>query len=281
MAGPNSISGRVVAVTGGARGIGQAIAASLARRGARVAIGDIDGEAAERAAGALGAEAVGAQLDVTDRDSFERFLDTARDRLGPLDVLVNNAGVMVVGPFAEANEVAAARVMDVNLGGVIHGMRLAIPRLRERGGGQIVNVISGAGWVPPAALATYAASKHAAKGLSDAVRDELRGEGIRVTAVYPMLVQTELAVGTKPARGGRWISPDEVGEAVAAHCRPVRLEDDGTLLVSADSAAWATQLAYLQGTLLDRINRICGPGAVVAVRVRTDEQNARGRWRRR
>jgi NAD(P)-dependent dehydrogenase (short-subunit alcohol dehydrogenase family) len=214
MAGPNSISGRVVAVTGGARGIGQAIAASLARRGARVAIGDIDGEAAERAAGALGAEAVGAQLDVTDRDSFERFLDMARDRLGPLDVLVNNAGVMVVGPFAEANEVAAARVMDVNLGGVIHGMRLAIPRLRERGGGQIVNVISGAGWVPPAALATYAASKHAAKGLSDAVRDELRGEGIRVTAVYPMLVRTELAVGTQPARGGRWISPEEVGEAV-------------------------------------------------------------------
>jgi len=214
MAGPNSISGRVVAVTGGARGIGQAIAASLARRGARVAIGDIDGEAAERAAGALGAEAVGAQLDVTDRDSFERFLDMARDRLGPLDVLVNNAGVMVVGPFAEANEVAAARVMDVNVGGVIHGMRLAIPRLRERGGGQIVNVISGAGWVPPAALATYAASKHAAKGLSDAVRDELRGEGIRVTAVYPMLVRTELAVGTQPARGGRWISPEEVGEAV-------------------------------------------------------------------
>ena len=78
-----------------------------------------------------------------------------------------------------------------------------------------MNVISGAGWVPPAALATYAASKHAVKGLTDAVRDELRGESIRVTAVYPMLVRTELAVGTQPARGGRWISPEEVGEAVA------------------------------------------------------------------
>jgi predicted nucleic acid-binding Zn ribbon protein len=73
----------------------------------------------------------------------------------------------------------------------------------------------------------------------------------------------------------RW--PEVVGEAVAAHCRPVRIEDDGTLLVSADSAAWATQLAYLQGTLLDRINRICGPGAVVGVRVRTDDPSARGR----
>jgi predicted nucleic acid-binding Zn ribbon protein len=73
----------------------------------------------------------------------------------------------------------------------------------------------------------------------------------------------------------RW--PEVVGQAVAAHCHPVRIEDDGTLLVSADSAAWATQLAYLQGTLLDRINRICGPGAVAGVRVRTDDPSARGR----
>src|SRR2546423_1493841 len=183
MAGASAVAGRVVAVT--------------------------------RGAAELGAGAIGLELDVTDRGSFERFLDAAADRLGPVDVLVNNAGVMVVGPFAEANEAAAARVMDVNVGGVIHGMRLAIPRLRGRGAGQIVNVISGAGWVPPAALATYAASKHAAKGLTDAVRDELRDEGIRVIAVYPMLVRTELAVGTKPARGGRWITPEEVGEAVA------------------------------------------------------------------
>jgi predicted nucleic acid-binding Zn ribbon protein len=73
----------------------------------------------------------------------------------------------------------------------------------------------------------------------------------------------------------RW--SEVVGDAVADHCRPGRLEDDGTLLVVADSAAWATQLAYLQGTLLDRINRICGPGTVVGVRVRTDDPSARGR----
>jgi NAD(P)-dependent dehydrogenase (short-subunit alcohol dehydrogenase family) len=212
----SSLSGRVAAVTGGARGIGRAIAASLARRGARVAVGDLDGEAAERAASEIGGGAIGLAVDVTDAASFEAFLDGARDAHGPLDVLVNNAGVMVVGPLVDANEAAAARVMSVNVQGVANGMRLAIPRLRGRGGGQIVNVVSGAGWVAPAALATYAASKHAAKGLSDAVRDEVRGEGIRVTAVYPMLVQTELAVGTTPARGGRWIAPDEVGEAVAA-----------------------------------------------------------------
>ena len=212
----DSISGRVVAITGGARGIGLAIGRAVARRGARVALGDVDGDAAEGAAQELGGGAAGLQVDVTDRDSFERFLDAVQDRLGPLEVLVNNAGVMIVGPFADADVAAAARVMDVNVDGVINGTRLAIPRLRGHGGGQIVNVVSGAAWVAPPALATYAASKHAVKGFSDAVREELRGDRIELTAVYPNLVRTELAVGTKPARGGRWIDPEEVGEAVAA-----------------------------------------------------------------
>ena len=209
------ISGRVIAITGGARGIGRAIAAALVERGARVGVGDLDGDASEATAQELGQGTVGLQLDVTDHGSFAGFLDAVRERLGPLDVLVNNAGVMIVGPFADANAAAAGRVMDVNLAGVIHGMRLAIPRLRERGGGQIVNVVSGAAWVAPPALATYAASKHAVKGLSDAVREELRGDAIELTAVYPNIVRTELAVGTGPARGGRWITPEEVGEAVA------------------------------------------------------------------
>src|SRR2546429_258344 len=163
MAGGGSLSGRVVAVTGGARGIGHAIASSLAQRGARVALGDLDGAEAERTASELPGESIGLALDVSDRDSFSGFLDAVEERLGPLEVLVNNAGVMVVGPFADANEVAAAKVMDVNVDGVIFGMRLAIPRLRRRGGGQIVNVISGSAWVAPPALAPYAASQHAVK----------------------------------------------------------------------------------------------------------------------
>ena len=215
MAKPASIDGRVVAITGGARGIGRAIAAAALARGARVVIGDVDGDAVESAAAELGGGTVGVQLDVTDRDSFAGFLDRTERDVGPLDVLVNNAGVMVVGPFAEAKESAASRVMRVNVDGVICGMRLAIPRLRARGGGQIVNVVSGAAWVAPPALATYASSKHAVKGLTDAVREELRGDRITVTAVYPNVVQTDLAVGTGPARGGRIISPDEVGQAVA------------------------------------------------------------------
>ncbi|MEA2397361.1 MAG: hypothetical protein QOK25_917 [Thermoleophilaceae bacterium] len=215
MAQTASLEGRVVAITGGARGIGRAIAQAAIQRGARVGIGDIDGPAAEAAAEELGSGTVGLPLDVTDSQSFAGFLDRVEESAGPLDVLVNNAGVMVVGPFAEANEGAAARVMAVNVDGVIRGMRLAIPRLRRRGGGQIVNVVSGAAWVAPPALATYAASKHAVKGLTDAVREEVRGERIVLTAVYPNVVQTDLAVGTGPARGGRVMGPDEVGEAVA------------------------------------------------------------------
>src|SRR2546421_10451424 len=103
----DSISGRVVAITGGARGIGLAIGRAVARRGARVALGDVDGDAAEGAAQELGGGAAGLQVDVTDPDSFERFLDAARDRLGPLGVLVNNARVMVGGPRGGADLAAA------------------------------------------------------------------------------------------------------------------------------------------------------------------------------
>jgi NAD(P)-dependent dehydrogenase (short-subunit alcohol dehydrogenase family) len=207
-----AVNGKVVAVTGAARGIGRAIADELARRGARVALGDVNGGAAEEAAGELGGEAIGHRLDVTDRDSFAAFLDAAEEGFGPLDVLVNNAGVMIVGGFAEQDETAADRVLDVNLHGVVNGMRLAIPRLR--GGGQIVNVISASAFVAPPALSTYAASKHAVRALTDSVRGELAAERIVVTGVYPNVVATDLAAGTRPARGGKWISPADVAAAV-------------------------------------------------------------------
>ena len=205
---------KVVAITGAARGIGLATAQALSERGHRVAIGDLDAAEAEAAAGALPGEAAGLELDVTDEDSFARFLDATAERLGALDVLVNNAGIMFVGPLDGAGYRGASKVLDVNVKGVVTGMHLAIPRLRN--GGHIVNVVSSSAWVAPPALSVYSASKHAARGLTDAVRAELRGAGIRVTAVYPGVVQTDLAVGTSAARGGKMIEPREVGEAIAA-----------------------------------------------------------------
>jgi NAD(P)-dependent dehydrogenase (short-subunit alcohol dehydrogenase family) len=206
---------RAVAITGAARGIGLATAQALAARGARVAIGDLDREQAEVAAAALPGEAAGLELDVTDPDSFARFLDEAERRLGPLDVLVNNAGIMIVGPLDGAGSRGASKVVDVNVKGVIEGTRLAIERMRPRGRGHIVNVVSSSAWIAPPGLAVYSASKHAARGLTDAVRAELRTTGIRVTGVYPGVVQTDLAVGTTATRGGRMIEPSEVGEAIA------------------------------------------------------------------
>lgn len=204
---------RVVAITGAARGIGLATAQVLAARGAKVAIGDLDGAEAEAAAETLTGEAEGFELDVTDEESFARFLDGAIERFGPLDVLVNNAGIMFVGPLEDAGFRGASKTIDVNVKGVINGMHLAIPRLRR--GGHIVNVVSSSAWIVPPAVAVYGASKHAARALSDGVRAELRSEGIHVTAIYPGVVQTDLAVGTTAARGGRMIEPREVGEAIA------------------------------------------------------------------
>ena len=167
-----------------------------------MAIGDLDAAEAEAAAAALPGEAAGFELDVTDEASFARFLDATEERLGPLDVLVNNAGIMFVGPLEDAGYRGASKVIDVNVKGVVIGMHLAIPRLRASGaGGHIVNVVSSSAWIAPPALAVYSASKHAARGLTDAVRAELRPAGIHVTAVYPGVVQTDLAVGTKASRG--------------------------------------------------------------------------------
>ena len=186
---------KVVAITGGARGIGRATADELSRRGARVVAGDLP------------------DLDVTDRDSFERFLEDVIREHGRLDVLVNNAGIMIVGPLADARPGAASKVIDVNVKGVMYGMQLAAARLGGRG--HIVNLVSSSAWIAPPALAVYSASKHAARGLTDAARDELRAAGISVTGVYPGVVDTDLAVGTRPARGSKMISPGEVASAVA------------------------------------------------------------------
>jgi len=122
---PRSLAGKVVAITGGARGIGRATAAALIREGARVAIGDIDVALAERTAQELGGSTLGLPLDVTDRGSFEAFLREAESQLGLLDVLINNAGIMPVGPFIQESDATARRLVDINLHGDIFGSKLA------------------------------------------------------------------------------------------------------------------------------------------------------------
>lgn len=205
---------RIVAVTGGGRGIGAATARALAARGDRVAIGDIDATAATALADQLPG-AIGVQLDVTDAASYQRFLDDIENRLGALDVLVANAGVMWVGPFDQEAEAAMRRQIAVNLEGVITGFKLATPAMRQRGSGHVVVVASAASKLAPAGEATYAATKHAVYGYCTAVREELRGSGVDVSVLMPTVVATELAAGTSSGKVAL-LTPEQVAAGVLA-----------------------------------------------------------------
>jgi NAD(P)-dependent dehydrogenase (short-subunit alcohol dehydrogenase family) len=209
-----SLNGQVVAITGGARGIGRATAAALIAQGARVGIGDIDAPLAERTAAELGAGTIGLPLDVTDRDSFATFLDEVERQLGPLDVLVNNAGIMPIGPFIDETDACAQRLLDINIHGVIIGSKLAIERFTPRGRGHIVQLASIAGKGGFPGVATYCATKHAVVGLTESLRAELRGTGIELHQVLPIGVNTELYSGVAAARGLKTPEPEHVASTI-------------------------------------------------------------------
>ncbi len=207
------VSGKTVAVTGGARGIGLAIATALHARGAKVAIGDVD-EAAVNEAGARLGLTMSRRLDVTDRQSFTDFLDSVEDALGPLDVLVNNAGVIAVGSAVDEPDAVTQRVLDVNVHGVILGTKLAAARMLPRGRGHIVNIGSMGSVVAAAGIATYCATKHAVLGYTDSVRLENRGRGIHFSTIMPTLTNTEMIAGVGRARGFKNAEPEDVARGV-------------------------------------------------------------------
>jgi NADP-dependent 3-hydroxy acid dehydrogenase YdfG len=211
---PRSLVGKVVAITGGARGIGQATAQALVRKGAKVAIGDLDPELAQRTAAEIGGETLALELDVTSRDSFEGFLDQVEERLGSLDVLVNNAGIMPVGPFVEESDATAHKMIDINVHGVLYGMKLALPRMQRRNTGHLVNIASQAGKGGFPGGATYCGTKHFVVGASEAVRQELRDTAIEVSCVMPALVNTELTSGLPLSRGVKKVEPEDVADAI-------------------------------------------------------------------
>ena len=218
---PRSLSGKVVAITGGGRGIGRAIAQALAREGALVAVGDLDVASAESVASELGGQALGLSLDVTDHAGFTRFLDEVESKLGPLDILVNNAGIMPVTPLLEESPASVARQLEINLHAVIHGTQEAMRRMVPRRTGHIVQLASVAGRSGFPQLATYCATKHGVVGLSEAVRVELRDTGVEISVVMPGIVRTELSTGLTEARGVKSVSADDVAsEVIGALQRP-------------------------------------------------------------
>ena len=215
---------QVVAITGGARGIGKATAAEFACRGARVAIGDIDAELGRASAAELGRDVVALALDVTERSSFEAFLEQVEDTVGPVDVLVNNAGIMPLSPLVSERDEIARRQVDINVHGVILGTKLALERMVPRGRGHVVNMASAAGKGGFPGGATYCATKHAVVGLSEAARAELRGTGVDISVVMPAVVNTELGSGLPHSRGVKVVEPSDVAEAIIAAVERPRFE---------------------------------------------------------
>ncbi|MGZ2360221.1 SDR family oxidoreductase [Streptomyces sp. 372A] len=228
--------GRLVLVTGAAGGIGRATALAFARSGARVVAVDRDAEGAERtaeSARAAGApEAWAEAVDVSDEQAMEKLAARVADEYGVVDVLVNNAGIGLSGPFLETTPEDWRNVLDVNLWGVIHGCRLFGRQMAERGqGGHIVNIASAAAFQPSRALPAYSTSKAAVLMLSECLRAELAEKAIGVSAICPGIVNTGITdtarfVGTDAAEeqrlrrrvgklyGARNYPPEKVAEAV-------------------------------------------------------------------
>ena len=207
-----SVDGARVLITGGARGIGAHTAALFASSGARVWIGDVDEEACRDTAGRLNVSPI--RLDVARMASWRAVIDHIHSEDGPLDVLVNNAGVMPLGPLQDETEHMRDLVLDVNVRGVLNGMQAVCANMVARGHGHIVNVASMAGMIPLPGMVSYNASKFAALGASLAARRELAGSGVAVSAILPSAVRTELSSGAPLGGGMPTVDPEDVAAAI-------------------------------------------------------------------
>ncbi|EUA10164.1 short chain dehydrogenase family protein [Mycobacterium kansasii 732] len=245
--------GKVIVITGGARGIGLATATVLHRLGARVAIGDIDEAKVKESGADLGLDVYG-KLDVTDRESFSDFLDRVERQLGPIDVLVNNAGIMPVGRIIDERDSVTRRILDINVYGVILGSKLAVERMVPRGRGQVINVASLAGELYAVGLATYCASKHAVVAFTDSARLEYRSAGVKFSMVSPTFVNTELTAGTHGVKGFKNAEAADIADAI------VRLVARPKPRVRVTRAAGAMVVAqkFMPRPLAEGLNRILG-----------------------
>ncbi len=252
---PVALTGKVVAITGAGRGIGACTAALLAAEGARVAVGDLDATSAEQTAARIGA--VGLPVDVTDPAGFTAFLDRVERGLGPVDVLVNNAGIMPINRIEDESPEATAAQVAVNFLAVVHGTKEMVRRWKERGAaGHVVNISSAAGRVPIAGAATYSGTKFAVSGFSNALHTEFRADGtpIAVTAVHPAIVRTELSAGFKDTRGVRPVTPEDVAAAVVDALRHPRPD----VYVPASMGLAVRAGALLPRRVGDWVNKVLG-----------------------
>jgi NAD(P)-dependent dehydrogenase (short-subunit alcohol dehydrogenase family) len=267
-----SVAEKVIAITGGARGIGLATATVLHGLGATVAIGDIDRSAVKEAGSGLDLE-VARRLDVTDRRSFTDFLDTVEDQLGPVDVLVNNAGVIAVGNAVDEADAVTHRVLEVNVYGVILGTKLAAKRMLPRGHGHIVNIASLGSLLPTQGIATYCATKHAVLGYTDTVRLENRGSGVHFSAILPTLTNTEMIAGVGRGKGFKNAEPDDVARAVAN----VIAKPKPRVFVPRSIGRVAAAQRFMPLRMTEATGRALGTGRIFTSDVEADKRTAYAR----
>jgi NAD(P)-dependent dehydrogenase (short-subunit alcohol dehydrogenase family) len=191
--GQYTLQGKTVLITGGSRGLGLALAREMAARGARVAICGRDPESLERARASLaraGGEVLAVPCDITDRGSVQRLVEEVHRNLGRIDILINNAGVIEVGPAVTMSVADYEEAMGTNFWGMLYPTLAVLPEMRERGSGRIVNITSIGGKLGIPHLLPYSASKFAAMGFSQGLRAEVAAEGIKVVTVVPGLMRT-------------------------------------------------------------------------------------------
>ncbi|VBA58347.1 SDR family oxidoreductase [Mycobacterium attenuatum] len=263
------VRGKVIVITGGARGIGLATATALHKLGAKVAIGDIDEAKVKESGADLGLDVYG-KLDVADRDSFSDFLDQVQRQLGPIDVLVNNAGIMPVGRIIDEPDLVTRRILDINVYGVILGSKLAVERMVPRGRGHVINVASLAGELYAAGLATYCASKHAVVAFTDSARLEYRSSGVKFSMVSPTFVNTELTAGTHGVKGFKNAEAADIADAIVqlvARPRPrVRVTRAAGAMVAAQK--------FMPRSVAEGLNRMLGGEHVFTDDVDVAERSA-------
>lgn len=256
------VSGLRVAVTGGAQGIGRATVETLIGAGARVVLGDLQEDLAHQTAADCGATAH--RLDVANPAEFESFLAQATADLGGLDVLVNNAGIMPIGAFLVEDPGLTRRTIDIDLIGVMTGTRLAGTRFAATGSGHIVNIASVMGTLASPNAATYCAAKHAVVGFSAALRQEWRGSGVRISAICPGFVRTELIAGmSAPGLLERFlvVDPEDVAASVLTE---LRKGVSRTVFVPRTVGLISRAAAPVPAPIVDAVFRLSGGTKVTA-----------------
>jgi 3-oxoacyl-[acyl-carrier protein] reductase len=229
------LDGKIALVTGAGSGIGKCIAETYAREGARVALADLNVDAAKSAARAIGNNAIALRCDVSKKTDVDGAVEEALAAFGALDILVNNAGATHVNkPMLEIGEAEFERIFAVNVKGVFLACQAVVPALRERGGGVIINIGSTAGLRPRPGLSAYNATKGAVHVLTKSLAVELAPDRIRVCAIAPVATETPLLpsfLGTAPGMREKFIATVPMGRLAL----PQDIADAALFLASAEA----------------------------------------------